>query len=259
MAVAAALAVAAPACGGDGTVELAFRPAAGDALVYETRVESTTVTDRADRPPEVRRDRTRLDVVQEIIETGDDGVLAEVSLSRPGTAVRTFVVRFDRAAQLTDVELVEGIPAAALGELGLSAIFPPGAGAPPDTPLAPGDRWEIDDEVALDGQPEPSRLTGEGRLVSLGVEDGHDTATVHTTTRLPVQSSSTSTRGGPTLAGVQVTEVTATYDLADGALRRADSVTTATYRLLLSPPAGTGGAPIEGTLRIEIRSQVRRR
>jgi hypothetical protein len=36
-------------------------------------------------------------------------------------------MRFDRAAQLTAVESVEGIPAEALGSLGLSEIFPAAA------------------------------------------------------------------------------------------------------------------------------------
>jgi hypothetical protein len=253
------LAVALAGCDGDGAVELAFRPAEGTELRYETAVESTTATDVPCQTPSRRTDRTTLATTQRVLEVGDDGVRVEVELSRPGIGTRTVVVRFDRAAQLTAVEEVEGIPAAALGELGLSEVFPAAAGAPPDRPLAPGDRWTIDDEVRLDTDGEPTRLRGEGRLVELGVEDGRDTATVETTARLPVSTRTSSSSGTRDLVGEQITEVEATYDLADGALLRAESVTVGTFDLVLGPPPGGAGDPCVGTLDVEVRSSVTRR
>jgi hypothetical protein len=194
-----------------------------------------------------------------VLDVGDDGVRVEVALTRAGIGTRTFVVRFDRAAQLTTVEQVEGIPAAALGELGLSEIFPAAAGAPPDRPLAPGERWVVDDEVLLDaGDGVPTRLSGDGRLVELGVEDGDETATVTTRTRLPVETTTASTTGTRTLVGTQISEVTATFDLADGGLRRAEAVTVGQFRLRLGPPEGGAGDPYEGTLSVEVRSTVTR-
>jgi hypothetical protein len=194
-----------------------------------------------------------------VLEVGDDGVRVEVALSRPGIGTRTVVVRFDRAAQLTAVESVEGIPADALGELGLTEVFPAAAGAPPDRPLAPGDRWDIDDEVQLDADAAPTRLRGEGRLVELGVEDGRDTATVRTSTRLPVTTTTSTARGTRTLDGVQLTEVTVTYDLADGAVLRAEAVTSGHFELVLGPPPGGGGDPCTGSLDVEVTSTVERR
>jgi hypothetical protein len=246
-------------CDADGAVALAFRPAEGAELAYETDVESTTVTDVPCQAPSSRTDRATLRADHRVLEVGADGVRVEVALSRAGIGTRTFVVRFDRAAQLTTIEEVEGIPAAALGELGLSEVFPAAAGAPPDRPLAPGDRWAIDDEVRLDADGEPTRLRGEGRLVALGVEDGRDTATVETTTVLPVSTSTASpTTGTRELDGEQVTEVTATYDLADGALLRARSVTVGTFDLVLGPPPGGAGDECAGSLDVEVRSDVRR-
>ena len=257
---AAALAVlAVGGCGDDGAVELAFRPAEGAELRYETAVESTTATDVPCQAPSRRTDSTTLATTQRVLDVGDDGVRVEVALSRPGIGTRTFVVRFDRAAQLTAVESVEGIPASALGELGLSEVFPAAAGAPPDRPLAPGDRWTIDDEVQLVTGSEPSRLRGAGRLVELGVEDGRDTATVETTATLPVATSSSSSSGTRDLRGEQVTEVVATYDLADGTLLRAEAVTVGTFDLVLGPPPGGAGDPCIGTLEVEVRSRVTRR
>ncbi len=243
----------------DGTVTLRFRPAEGQELDYVTTVDSVTTTHLPCFPPTApRRDRTSLDAHQRILEVGDDGVLVEVALSRPGIGTRTFTMRFDRAAQLTEVERVEGIPAEALGELGLSEIFPAAAGAPPAEPLAPGDRWTIDDVVLLTGQDEPTRLVGVGHLVELGVEDGIDVATVESTTALPVNTRTEASTGTRSLNGVQQTSVTATYELADGALRRADAVTTGSFALVLGPPPGGGGDPCSGTLEVEVRSSVTR-
>jgi hypothetical protein len=153
---------------------------------------------------------------------------------------------------------VEGIPASALGELGLSEVFPAAAGAPPDRPLAPGDRWVIDDEVRLETDGAPTRLRGEGRLVALGVEDGRDTATVESTTTLAVATTASTSSGTRDLEGAQTTEVVATYDLADGALLRAESVTVGTFDLVLGPPPGGAGDPCVGTLDVEVRSRVSR-
>jgi hypothetical protein len=258
LAMVAVSALGAPACE-PGTVTLAFRPEAGQELDYDTSVESTTTTDvPCHGPATTRSDRTRLDSHQRILDVGDDGVLVEVALTRPRLGTRTFTVRFDRAAQLTAVEQVEGIPAVALGGLGLSEIFPAAAGAPPEEPLAPGDRWTIDDEVVLPGQTDPTRLTGDGHLVELGVEDGHDVATVDTTTVLPVQTRTEATSGTQTLQGTQTTRVVATYDLEDGTLRRARAVTTEAFALTLGPPPGGGGDPCSGRLAVEVRSEVRR-
>ncbi len=259
LAVGVVVAVAAAGCG-DDTVDLSFRPAEGDELTYETTVESSTTTSGAcqDEPAE-RDDRATLTATHRVLEVGDAGVRVEVELSRPGVGTRTVVVRFDRAALLTAIEEVEGIAASALGELGLSEVFPPAAGAPPDRRLRPGDRWEIDDEVRLDADAEPTRLRGEGRLTELGVEDGRETARVETSARLAVSTTSTSARGTRALDGEQATEVTATYDLADGTVLRADAVTTGSFDLVLGPPPGVEGEPCAGRLEVEVRSRVSRR
>lgn len=248
------------ACGDDdGAVALTFRPAEGSELHYEMTIESTTSTDLPCPATEQRTDRTTLQTTQRVLDVDDNGARVEVALSRPGIGTRTVVVRFDRAAQLTAVEEIEGIDADALGELGLSEVFPAAAGAPPDRPLAPGDRWAIDADVQLDADGEPARLQGEGRLAALGVEDGTETATVESTTLLPVATSAASAEGSRSLDGEQVTEVTATYDLRDGTVRRAESVTTGAFTLELGPPPGGGGDPCVGTLDLEVRSEVSRR
>jgi hypothetical protein len=256
---AAAVAAIATGCGdGDGRVTLAYRPPVGTETRYVTEVSSTTVSAGLEpcQAPDTRSDRTRLDATQLVLDRDDSLARVEVALTREGIGTRTFVVRFDRAAQLTAVESVEGIPAAALGELGLSEIFPAAAGAPPEAPLAPGDRWTIDDEVQL-GDAAPTRLRGEGRLVALGVVDGVDTATVRSSTDLDVQTSTGASTGTRTLAGTQHSEVEAVYDLETGLLRRAEAETLGTFDLRLGPPPGGEGDPCTGTLTVLLHSEVR--
>src|SRR2546427_707395 len=77
-----------------------------------------------------------------------------------------------------DVERIEGQPAAAFGETGLAEVFTPAASAPPDRPLRPGDRWTINHVVRV-ADTGSTRLTGEGRLLALGVVHGRKTASVH--------------------------------------------------------------------------------
>jgi hypothetical protein len=252
-ALAAALLVAAPLAGcDDDTVLLTFRPEVGSTYAYEVEVDSVVTRTVEGEQPTVRREHAVLQAHHTVLDAGRDGVRVEVVLRRAGSDSRTFVVRFDRAAQLQAVESIEGIEAEALGELGLSEIFPAAAGAPPDHRLRVGDRWAISDTVELPGA--GARLSGEGRLTELGVVDDADVATIVTRTALPISSAD----GGQTLDGSQITESTARHDLADGSVLDSASVTRGEFGVVISPPDGQSGAPVEGALRVEVRSETRR-
>jgi hypothetical protein len=66
-----------------------------------------------------------------------------------------------------------------------------------------------DGRVTLAFEPEEG-AEGAGRLVELGVEDGEETATVTSHTRLAVDTTAASTTGSRTLVGTQTSDVTAT-------------------------------------------------
>lgn len=240
------------------TVRVTFRPEVGDTFRYEVRVRSSTEVHLTGAEPDVRSDDVVLTADHTVLEPAEDGgVRVEVLLTEPGTTQRRFVVVFDRAAQLAEVESIEGVPDELLGSLGIPEIFPAAAGAAPDAPLAPGARWQIDDEVVLPGSASPARLTGTGRLVELGVVDGADVARLTTTSRVEIGAGAGSDRASR-LDGVQETRYTAVHDLADGAVRRSSSKTTGTFDLSLGPPAGTFSDPVGGTMVVHVESETRR-
>ena len=257
--VVATVALVATGCR-DDHVTIEYQPRPGVTYEYTIHIVSSTTStlpgSLASPAPVVPADITAR---HHVLDARDGTTRVEVQLEREGLGQRTFVMRFDRAAQLTAVESVEGIPAEALGSLGLSEIFPVAAGAPPDRPLRPGDGWDIDDHVQLAGMDAPARLSGTGRLVQLGVVDGHKTATVSSTTTLPLTATTATSDGvQTTLIGTQATTITVVYDLADGSVRHSTATTTASYAVTLTPPAGQASTPIKGTLTVKLQSETRR-
>ena len=245
------------ACG-DGTVRVDFRPEEGATYRYEVRIRSESETVLATGAPQLRTDDVILLAEHTVLQTGVDGVRVRVVLAEPEGARRTFEVVFDRAAQLQAIESIEGVPSEVLGELGLAELFPVAAGGPPDRGLAPGDRWEVDAQVALGVTTPLSRLTGGGRLVQLDVEGDHDVALLRSETELPVLTTRSSAKGELRLDGIQRTEQDATRDLADGSVRAASSRTVGRYDLTVAPPAGTTGSPVTGILTVTVTSETRR-
>lgn len=256
LAVAVVTAAVLAACQPD-TVRIAFRPEAGTTYAYRVEVESVTVTTLQGGEPQRITDRFVLDAKQSVLESGDDSSRVRVRVAGPNVGARTYVVRLDRAGQLAEVQSIEGLPARALGSLGISEIFPVAAGAPPDRPLSPGERWQVNEPVRLPDQPE-SRLRGSGRLTELGVVDGNEVATVESNYRLAVRGTTELEQGSFALEGAQSTVKTGTHRLEDGSVEEVRAVTRGRFRLALMPPAGTTGPVVPGTLTIEVRSHTSR-
>lgn len=245
-----------------GDVPLTYQPAVGDRSAFEVRVRSSSVVRLPGRPARREKDEILLRADHTVLAVDRSGIQVRVRLRDardPEGGSRTFVVRLDRAAQLAEVQEVEGLPARVLGELGLPEIFPAAAQLPRSR-LAPGDRWAIDEPVELPDA-ETGRLVGRGRLVELGVEGRRPVATVETETRLPISRRRADDQDGVIdLRGVQLTESETTHRIADGSVERSRSRTVATFELLLAPPPGTapGARPLEGRLEVEVRSTTRR-
>ena len=244
-------------CQKSASVHVGFRPAAGATYRYEIKVQTVTTTVLGDQPPDRSTDDVTLVSTETVLSSGPDGVHVQVQLRRAGSPDRTFLVRFDRGAQLSGVDAVDGLPPDILGPGGLPDFLPAAATAPPDKPLSTGQKWKIDAQPAVAGAA-PVRLEGTGQLVKVSTVTGRKVASIKADTRLPLSSTIQLGAATATIEGTEVTQSTASRALADGAVQEADSTTTGTFRLVVSPRAGTQGAPVTGTMSVEIRSQTRR-
>ena len=238
------------------TVQVAFRPPVGARYRYQVDVTKVRTIQLGSEAPQRTVDGARIEADETVLTSNPQGIRVRVELHRSGSVPRLFVVRFDRAAQLTAVESIEGLPASILEPFGLSEIFPAAAGAPPARPLAAGEQWTIDDGLTLAGSA-PARLQGSGRLVSFGVVGGRKVASIRSSTKLPVATESTLQGGQLALHGIERTVSTASRELADGAVEKASSTTGGNYRVVLTPDGGAG-TPVTGTLTIEVVSQTKR-
>lgn len=267
LAVAAGLCVAGAGCS-DGTVRIATQPAVGDVARYRISVRAATVTTIGDEAPRRRTSTTVLVARHRVLASGPDGSRVEVRLDQQGGEATTFVVRLDRAAQLVEVERIEGLPAGALGDLGLSEIFP-AAAAPPRRRLAPGDSWSLDGPVRVDdsanggggttdGQRPPVRLVGRGRLVSVGVAGGRRLANVDSRYTVPVRRTAAESGGRLALDGTLATSARVAYDLDDDVVASVEARSTGRYTVTLLPPDGMGGMPVPGRLVVDVSSTSRR-
>jgi hypothetical protein len=257
LACAAALAVLGLGACRPGDVRVDFRPHRGAQYRYVIDVQAATTTALQGRAPTHNETDQRLTARHTVEAVDTDGVTVDVRLTGSGSRTRSFEVRLDRAGSLAEVQRVEDIPAEVLGDIGISEVFPAGAGAPPNRPLRPGATWRIRQPVTLPGT-DAARLTGTGRLVRLGTTNGRDVATVKSTFRLPVHQTSQTADGTITLDGEQVTDTTAVHAVDDGAVESVRAHTVGTYRVTLAPPAGVGGEPITGRLQVDVQSTTTR-
>ena len=242
----------------DHTVALAFRPDIGSTYRYEVRVHAVSTTTLEGQEPERTDEEVRLIAEHTVLNAGPDGVRVQVLVGEPGTAAQVFLLEFNRSAQLESIESTEGVPADVVGALGLTEIFPGGAGGPPDRRLAPGDAWTVDRRITLPGAQDPSRLRVSGHLAELGRAGDEDVARVDTSTEVPFRGTLATSTGVVVLEGRQHVEQRATYDLDDGAVRSVRATTTGTFDVLVQPPSGTIAESVPGTLEVRVTSRTRR-
>jgi hypothetical protein len=239
------------------SVQVGFRPEAGASYRYEIKVQSVTTTVLGDEAPDRAVDDVTLQSRDTVLAAAPEEVRVQVVLHRAGSPDRTFQVRFDRAHQLAGVDLVDGLPPEVLGPVGLPAFMPAAATAPPDRPLSPGEKWKIDATPTVPGAGATARLEGTGRLVKVTTMGGRKVASIKAETTVPLSTTTQVEGATVTISGRERTESTANRALADGVVEEATSVTRGTYDLTLSPAVGAG-APVRGSMEVEIRAQTRR-
>ena len=238
--------VVTPLLGGcaEHTVSIAFDPMIGDEFQY--RSEITTVVDRpVDGEHTHTEESSVLDATETVTAVSDTDVTLDVALERDGAPARTYTSRYDRGDRLTAIDLIEGVPAEAIG-YDLTTDLPADLTSPPAGPLRPGQRWEI--ERVLDTGDEPLRITGVGTVESLGVVDGRDIATVVIEVEIPVRSEITFPNATVVLDGWQRTRSVAVYDLAEGALVTDESTIEGDVDGLILPPPNVNDEPKAATV-----------
>ena len=243
-------------CSSDEKVEVSYRPPVGAIYRYEVKVRSVTTTTIGSDAPERTVDEAVMEATDTVLSSSPEEVRVQVQLRRPGSPDRTFVVRFDRAAQLSGVEMVDGLPPAVLGQSAFPEFLPAAAAAPPKKMLARGEKWKIDVKPTLPGGV-TAHLQGTGKLVRLTTAGGQKAASMRSETRLPLISSSKLGEVTVALEGVEVTEASSTRSLSDGAIQDASATTTGTFQLTLTGP-GDNAVPVTGTSSVEVRSETHR-
>lgn len=248
LATALVLLVAAAAGSGcrPSTVDVAFTPAMGERYSYRYEIEATITQSLDGADPTVTEIRTTLRADQEVVEVSPGGVLAEVTLRREGGAPRTADVRLDRAGMLQGVDLIEGQPTDVFGLGDLGGVLP--TAALPDVPLAPGDRWVIDDEP----------VSGRGRLLRLGVIDGEEVAVVSSDVTQPIDETTPVGDTTAALAGDLHAAATTAYDLRDGSVRQATTRARGVVQARIAPPPGIDAGAVLGEITYDIRVRVTR-
>lgn len=238
------------------TVAVRFEPEVGDVHRFRSDVE-TDVVRTVDGVTTDEQDSATLDATQTVQAVADDEVLVRIALRRDDAAPRTVDVRLDRASRLTAIDLVEGVPAEALG-LDVAMDLPADIASPPTGPLEPGARWEILREVSLGGLARPVLVQGRGRIDSLGVEDGREVAVAVVELDVPVRTVVDTADGRVRLVGTQRTVSHTAYDLGDGAMNRDRTVTEGTVEVIAEPPAGVDAEPIRGDVEYRIVTRTQR-
>jgi hypothetical protein len=240
------------------TVAVSFHPKVGTTYRYVIDVHATSTTALEGSDPDRKVEEVRLIAEQTVLAAGPDGVRVRVRVGKPGSAAQAFVVRFDRSAQLQSIESAEGASAEIVGALGVPEIFPGATGPPAGRSLAPGDRWHVARTVDVPGAEVSSRLRVDGRLVELGLAGGEEVARLRSTAHLPLRATAAASGGLLVLDGDQRIDQRASYDLDDGAVRRAHTTTTGHFDIQVQPPAGTIATPVPGTLDVRVTSTTRR-
>ena len=258
--VAVALTAALVTACSDPAVRVSYRPKVGARTSYELRVTTASHTRLVGEPPKDRHDSFVLRSDQRVRRAGSGTTRVAVRLSGAGQQPQDFVVRRDRAGQLTTVESVGGVRGAELGnpELGISEVLPSAAGALPRAALHPGDRWRISQRLRSTSLPE-GVLVGFGRLASRGVSLGTKLAVVDTDVALPVDLTSDEDAGTIHLVGSQRTTMHVVQRVRDGVVLQARAHTVGRYAVTLSPPEDLSAPPVTGTLTVTVSSTTRAR
>ncbi|MEX2293036.1 MAG: hypothetical protein WD691_04550 [Acidimicrobiales bacterium] len=230
-----------------GTVRINAAPVVGERAVFRYEIDATITRALDGEEPTTTRFTSTLLADQEVVAITEDGVEADITLRRDGTAPRSARVILDRTGAIRSIELVAGLESDELGLAELGSLLPPVV-APPTRRLAPGERWTIS-EGAVDGH---------GRLTRLGIIDDAKVAVVRTSVTEAIDDAVAGATSSATLRGELRSVATAAYDLADGSARRSSARSRGLVTALIEPPPWIDAVPAQGTISYDIRVEATR-
>lgn len=229
------------------TVSLRFEPRDGEAYRYRYEIEISVTRTVAGEAAETTDVTSTVRSEQRVVDRTEDGTMVEVTLTSDDGAPRTATVLLDRAGSLRAIQVVDGLPVDIPG-LPAGAVPTASVGEPPDRPLEIGDEWTITDGT----------LTGDARLERLGVVDDHDVAVVRSSAVDVLTGVETVDDSEVSLDGRLRSIATTTFDLVDGAVRRASLRAHGRVDLLVAPPSGMDVPPVEAAVTYELRVRTTR-
>ncbi len=238
------------------TIRIAFAPAVGDRYRVRSQVDTEiarTVAGTVDH----NRATSHLDATERVVGVHEHEVSIEVTVQRDGDDPRTYEASLDPTGRLSSIDLVEGVPAEALG-LDLASDLPASISSPPTGPLAPGATWRIEQHIPDPGGGRPLTVTGTGRLTSLGVEHGDDVAVVVVELDVPVRSVTETEDGRVTVRGSQRVFSRTTYALSDGTARTDRTRIEGEAKVTVDPPAGIVAPPVDGSIHYSVVTETHR-
>jgi hypothetical protein len=241
--------------------QLSFVPRPGTVYRYRIAVTSTSTTRLAGQAPTTRREVADLAAVDRVLDVDASGSTLQVDITGASVPPASYVVRLDHQAGLVSIESVNGEPPAEVAGLQVQDLVPAVVGAPPDRPLRPGDRWRLDQPVALPGLA-PTRLVGSGRLVAFGVQHQRKLATTSASATIDVAPAPPLPAASATAVGLQGRETITTVvtrAVSDGAIESDTAHTLGLFEIVL-PGAGSPGQTVlvTGQLSVVTESTVER-
>lgn len=178
-----------------------------------------------------------------------DGAVVNVG---PGQGFLVILGPDGRVTRIQEEE--EGTPEEALAPVGVERLLPRLRPVLPGGRVATGDTWGSD--VRFTDDEGTFSLEARSRLAGLGEVEGHRAALVRTTYVSPVDRKEAFPNAVADLAGRDVGTQAAWFAL-DGFLVRAVGDSVGRYAVTFTPPGGEGGlAPVPGTLRVRLRSEM---
>jgi hypothetical protein len=250
--------LAAVACRPD-TVDLTYSFEQGQTLTYELTARATASWDIGGEG--TGSYRISYLVTESVVSASSDEATIEVTMSpvnvseeglpSPGPDDRTFTMRVGQNGRVREVLQVDGVAAESLdpNDLAFIGLYRPPL---PVERVRLGDEWTADQDLSIGEVTQ--EVSSVGVLKSFSVAGTTKVAGITYGATGPIGWSTELPQGAADLTGSSETEARAELDIDNGRLLSAGSTTRGEFEVLVLPRSG--GAPMEGTLQLDLELEL---